>query len=73
MANGNEPREKPPAGRDDIPSDPDEADEPAPDERQEWIGQQLRKVYDETLNEPIPERFLDLLKQIDRKDTGPDE
>jgi hypothetical protein len=39
-----------------------------PNEKEEWIGRQLRQVYDKALSEPIPERFLDLLKQIDEKD-----
>lgn len=36
--------------------------------KQDWIGAHLRKVYDEALNEPVPERFLELLKEIDRKE-----
>jgi len=28
----------------------------------------LRKVYDEALSEPVPDRFLTLLKQIDQKE-----
>jgi len=29
------------------------------------IGRQLRAVYDEVLHQPIPERFLELLSQLD--------
>ena len=29
------------------------------------IGRQLRAVYDEVLQQPIPERFLELLSQLD--------
>lgn len=36
----------------------------------DWIGANLRKVYDEALNEPVPDRFLDLLKEIDKKERG---
>lgn len=44
-------------------------DPPAPaEDKEDWIGRQLRDVYDKTLNEPIPDRLLDLLKQIDEKD-----
>lgn len=41
--------------------------EPA-DEKEEWIRRQLRAVYDETLSEPIPKRFLELLDKIDKTD-----
>lgn len=37
---------------------------------EDWIGRHLRRVYDKTLNEPIPNRFLELLKKIDEKDSG---
>jgi len=30
----------------------------------DWIGQELRKVYDETINEPIPERLKALLEKL---------
>jgi hypothetical protein len=33
---------------------------------QAHIGKQLREVYDSVVRQPIPDRFLDLLKQIDR-------
>lgn len=39
-------------------------------DKQDWIGANLRKVYDEALNEPVPDRFLALLKQIDQKERG---
>lgn len=42
---------------------------PSSDPKEDWIGRQLRDVYDKTLNEPIPDRLLDLLKQIDEKDS----
>jgi Anti-sigma factor NepR len=38
--------------------------------KEDWIGAHLRKVYDEALNEPVPDRFLDLLKEIDKKESG---
>lgn len=37
--------------------------------REDWIGAHLRKVYDEALSEPVPERFMELLKEIDRKES----
>lgn len=30
------------------------------------IGRQLRALYDDVLAQPIPDRFLDLLQQLDR-------
>lgn len=34
---------------------------------QDHIGQELRAMYDEVLQQPIPDRFLDLLKALDEK------
>ena len=31
------------------------------------IGKQLKAVYDDVLNQPIPDRFLDLLSQLEAK------
>ena len=36
--------------------------------KEDWIGAHLRKVYDEALSEPVPDRFLALLKKIDQKE-----
>ena len=30
----------------------------------DWLGPSLRRMYDDVLNEPIPESFVDLLKQL---------
>jgi hypothetical protein len=32
------------------------------------IGQQLRAMYDEVLNQGVPDRFADLLNRLDQKD-----
>jgi hypothetical protein len=61
-------RMKQAANRKQDPSDPGRTRLAAGRDKEEWIGQQLRAVYDKTLNEPIPERFLELLKKIDEKD-----
>jgi hypothetical protein len=39
--------------------------------KQDWIGDQLRQVYDEALHDTIPEDMLELLNQLDdgREDT----
>jgi hypothetical protein len=33
--------------------------------RQRAIGRELRRMYDDVAQEPVPEDFLDLLRQID--------
>ncbi len=37
---------------------------------QSQIGRQLQAVYDEVLHEPVPYRFLKLLRDLDRKKGG---
>jgi len=34
-------------------------------EVQTQIGRQLRSIYNDVLNQPIPDRFLDLLQKLD--------
>ncbi len=36
--------------------------------RQRALGRELRRMYDEVVQEPVPEDFLELLRQIDAKD-----
>jgi hypothetical protein len=38
--------------------------------RQRAIGRELRRVYDNVAQEPVPDDFLDLLKKIDEADEG---
>jgi hypothetical protein len=37
---------------------------------QAHIGRQLRTVYEEVLSEAVPDRFLKLLEELERKQTG---
>jgi hypothetical protein len=37
---------------------------------QAHIGQQLRAVYDEVAREPLPDRFLKLLEELEKKEAG---
>jgi len=37
------------------------------------IGGRLRAMYDSVLREPVPDRFLDLLRQLDTKMSAPPE
>jgi Anti-sigma factor NepR len=32
------------------------------------IGHQLRAIYDDVVKEGVPDRFVELLKRLDRKD-----
>jgi len=33
---------------------------------QEKLGQKLKEVYADVVNEPVPDRFLDLLNQLEK-------
>ena len=37
---------------------------------QKRIGDQLRAMYDELMQQPVPDRFKDLLDQLDKKKDG---
>ena len=39
---------------------------------QKRIGDQLRAMYDELMQQPVPDRFRDLLDQLDKKNGGKD-
>ena len=39
-------------------------------EVQARLGQQLRAMYDDVLNQGVPDRFADLIKQIDTNGSG---
>ncbi len=39
-------------------------------EVQARLGQQLRAMYDDVLNQGVPDRFSDLLKQLDSNGSG---
>ncbi|GGH26907.1 hypothetical protein GCM10007036_35070 [Alsobacter metallidurans] len=34
------------------------------------IGRQLRSIYDSVVSQPVPDRFLELLNQLDSKTGG---
>ena len=36
--------------------------------RHRAIGRELRRMYDDVAQEPVPEDFMDLLRQIDESD-----
>ena len=40
--------------------------------RQQAIGVKLRQIFEEVVNEPVPEEFLDILRRADRNGAGAD-
>ncbi len=38
--------------------------------RQQAIGQKLRQMFDEIVNEPVPEDFLEILRRADDQASG---
>lgn len=38
--------------------------------RQQAIGVKLRQMFDEVVNEPVPDEFLDILRRADAKGPG---
>jgi hypothetical protein len=50
--------------------DPRRKADPSLDEarlRQQAIGVKLRQMFDQVVNEPVPDEFLDILKRADSK------
>jgi len=45
----------------------DSGDDFVKDPLPEKIGKNLRQIYDDVLNEPVPDDFLNLLAQVDAK------
>jgi ABC-type uncharacterized transport system YnjBCD substrate-binding protein len=39
-------------------------EKPAEGTKYDWMGPSLRRMYDDVLNEPIPDSFVELLKQL---------
>lgn len=64
-----------PRGRSPRERDPDRMIEQMPpsaalDEarlRQQAIGARLRQMFDEVVNEPVPDEFLNILRQADKR------
>jgi hypothetical protein len=38
--------------------------------RQQAIGVRLRQMFDEVVNEPVPDEFLDILRRADNRTSG---
>ncbi len=41
--------------------------------RQQAIGVKLRHMFDQVVNEPVPDEFLDILRRADEKSSGGNE
>ena len=55
-----------PSGTSDVVREPrDKEKATAVRERQRVIGRELRRLYDEVVQEPIPDDFLAILRKID--------
>jgi len=36
----------------------------------EWLGNRLRRLFDDVMDEPVPDEFQSLLKQLEEKERG---
>lgn len=50
---------------------PMSAASPARRGKEDWIGRQLRRVFDDALNEPLPDDIMSLLERIDEQPADP--
>ena len=48
-------------------TEPSTGAKPAVADMQAFIGRQLRAVYDDVAKQPVPDRFLELMRQLDTK------
>jgi hypothetical protein len=39
-----------------------------PNLHEHWLGRSLRRMYDDALQEPIPDGLRDLLEELERRD-----
>lgn len=53
----------------DAKSEVDFVNTPTNNDREKAIDENLKKVFDQTLDEGIPDRFKDLLAQLRQQDT----
>lgn len=58
------------AGAGEEAGDASPPDRPSPPALDQLISRQLRAIYDEVVNEPIPERFVRLLEDLERRQGG---
>jgi hypothetical protein len=53
-------------------TEPDDASLEEARLRQQAIGVKLRHLFDEVVNEPVPDAFLDILRRADERKSGED-
>lgn len=75
ITRGGEGANKAPAGKmiEQRQSDIRRKSDPSLDEarlRQQAIGVKLRQMFDQVVNEPVPDEFLDILKRADARKAG---
>lgn len=51
-------------------TDEEGSHKPISADMQQFIGRQLRAVFDDVAKQPVPDRFLELMKQLDDKTGG---
>lgn len=44
--------------------------EAAPEQVPEWLGNRLRRMFNDVMQEPVPDEFKALLKQLEDKERG---
>jgi len=53
---------------------PDQANpapgEAAPEQVPDWLGNRLRRMFNDVMQEPVPDEFKALLKQLEDKERG---
>jgi hypothetical protein len=56
-----------------IKSDPAAAapDATPPDQVPDWLSGRLRRMFTDVMDEPVPDEFKALLKQLEDKERGP--
>ncbi len=52
---------------DSSPAKPEKTDARLGRDVQTKIGQQLRAIYDEVVSEGVPDRFVDLLRKLEKR------
>ena len=52
------------------PNIPAEASAASPEQVPEWLSNRLRRMFTEVMDEPVPDEFKKLLKQLEEKERG---
>jgi hypothetical protein len=52
------------------PGEPVEAAASATEQVPDWLGNRLKRMFTEVMDEPVPDEFKALLKQLEDKERG---